>query len=219
MAPRAHWKGFLKLSLVSCPIALYPAISAAEKVSFRQVNRETGNRLRQQLVDTVTGEVVGSQNTGRGYEVGENDFLIVENEELEVAQQEARTRPFSAAPARPETMQPRPTIQRSQRCRPSSCEPNARKRRRSFHQPRRRVRSSKTPARSSSIASWTRTRSTRLITTLRISSCRAMQSVRKRLPSFAMPWPTRDWLVSAASYFPTGNVQFSSSRWEAACGE
>src|SRR5947199_7582001 len=96
MAPRAHWKGFLKLSLVSCPIALYPATSAAEKVSFRQVNRETGNRLRQQLVDAVTGEVVGSHNKGRGYEVGENDFLIVENEELKAAEQEARVRPFSA---------------------------------------------------------------------------------------------------------------------------
>ena len=96
MAPRAHWKGFLKLSLVSCPIALYPATSAAEKVSFRQVNRETGNRLRQQLVDTVTGEVVASHNKGRGYEVGENDFLIVENEELKAAEQQARVRPFSA---------------------------------------------------------------------------------------------------------------------------
>jgi DNA end-binding protein Ku len=110
MAPRAHWKGFLKLSLVSCPIALYPAISAAEKVSFRQVNRQTGNRLRQQLVDTVTGEVVGSQNKGRGYEVGENDFLIVENEELEVAQQEARVRAFNVAPAQPDTMQPRRNV-------------------------------------------------------------------------------------------------------------
>jgi len=60
MPPRAHWKGYLKLSLVSCPIALYPAISAAERVSFRQVNRQTGNRLRQQLVDSVTGEVVQS---------------------------------------------------------------------------------------------------------------------------------------------------------------
>ena len=110
MAPRSHWKGFLKLSLVSCPIALYPAISAAEKVSFRQVNRETGNRLRQQLVDTVTGEVVGSQNKGRGYEVGENDFLVVENEELEAAQQEARVRPFSTAPAQPEAMPPRRDI-------------------------------------------------------------------------------------------------------------
>jgi DNA end-binding protein Ku len=99
MAPRAHWKGFLKLSLVSCPIALYPAIAAAEKISFRQVNRETGNRLRQQLVDAVTGEVVASHNKGRGYEVGENDFLMVENEELKAAHQEARERPFSAAPA------------------------------------------------------------------------------------------------------------------------
>jgi DNA end-binding protein Ku len=101
MAPRAHWKGFLKLSLVSCPIALYPAISAAEKISFRQVNRETGHRLRQQLVDAVTGEVVASHNKGRGYEIGENDFMNVPDEELAAAQQEARERPFSAAPAQP----------------------------------------------------------------------------------------------------------------------
>src|SRR5947209_640131 len=100
MAARAHWKGFLKLSLVSCPIALYPAVSAAEKISFRQVNRETGNRLRQQLVDAVTGEPVEFRNKGRGYEVGENDFLIVQDEELAAAQREARVRPFSAAPAR-----------------------------------------------------------------------------------------------------------------------
>jgi non-homologous end joining protein Ku len=113
MAPRAHWKGFLKLSLVSCPIALYPAIAAAEKISFRQVNRETGNRLRQQLVDAVTGEVVGSHNKGRGYEVGENDFLLVENEDLEAAQQEARERPFSAAPAPVPSSQPSREVQPS----------------------------------------------------------------------------------------------------------
>jgi DNA end-binding protein Ku len=101
MAPRAHWKGFLKLSLVSCPIALYPAISAAEKISFRQVNRETGNRLRQQLVDEVTGAVVDSDKKGRGYEVGENDFLIVPDEELQEARQEARVRPFTAPAAAP----------------------------------------------------------------------------------------------------------------------
>jgi len=106
MAPRAHWKGFLKLSLVSCPIALYPAITPAEKISFRQVNRETGHRLRQQLVDAVTGEVVASHNKGRGYQVGENDFLLVENEELQSAQQEARERPFSAAPASAPSPQP-----------------------------------------------------------------------------------------------------------------
>ena len=58
MAPRPHWKGYLKLSLVSCPIGLYPAISAADRISFRQVHRETGHRLRQQLVDSVTREVV-----------------------------------------------------------------------------------------------------------------------------------------------------------------
>jgi DNA end-binding protein Ku len=98
MAPRPHWKGFLKLSLVSCPIALYPAISPAERISFRQVNRQTGNRLRHQLVDSVTGEVVESQNKGRGYEVGQDQFLIVREEELAQARQEARNRPCSASP-------------------------------------------------------------------------------------------------------------------------
>src|SRR3954463_13585774 len=85
MAPRAHWKGFLKLSLVSCPIALYPAVDASARLSFRQVNKNTGNRLRQQLVDAVTGEHVHSDDKGRGYEVGENSFLIVEDQEIEAA--------------------------------------------------------------------------------------------------------------------------------------
>ena len=57
-ASRPYWKGYLKLSFVSCPVALYPAISAAERVSFRQVNRRTGNRLKHKLVDSVTGEAV-----------------------------------------------------------------------------------------------------------------------------------------------------------------
>jgi len=55
MAPRASWKGYLKLSLVSCPIALYTATSSGERVAFRQINKKTGNRLRQQLVDEGTG--------------------------------------------------------------------------------------------------------------------------------------------------------------------
>jgi DNA end-binding protein Ku len=93
VTPRAHWKGFLKLSLVSCPIALYPAVAASERISFRQVNKQTGNRLRQQLVDTVTGELVPSDKKGRGYEVSENEFLLVPDEELEEAKQEARTGP------------------------------------------------------------------------------------------------------------------------------
>jgi non-homologous end joining protein Ku len=65
-----------------------------------QVNRQTGNHLRQQLVDSVTGQVVQSQERGRGYEVGQNQFLMVEEEELQTAQQEAKTRPYSAVPAR-----------------------------------------------------------------------------------------------------------------------
>ena len=58
MAPRAYWKGYLKLSLVSCPIALYPASSASERVSFHRVNKKTGNRLRQQMIDPETAEPV-----------------------------------------------------------------------------------------------------------------------------------------------------------------
>ena len=87
-ASRPYWKGYLKLSFVSCPIALYSATSAAERVSFRQVNRRTGHRLRQKLVDSVTGEAVDSSNKARGYEVGENEFLLVEDRDLERARSE-----------------------------------------------------------------------------------------------------------------------------------
>ena len=90
MVPRPYWKGYLKLSLVSCPIALYPAIDASARISFRRVNKATGNRLRQQLVDSVTGDVVDSYEKGRGYEVGENQFVVVEEEELERAREAAR---------------------------------------------------------------------------------------------------------------------------------
>ena len=69
MAPRAYWKGYLKLSLVSCPIALSPATSASERISFRQINRKTGNRLRQQLVDEETREPVDAADKAKGYEV------------------------------------------------------------------------------------------------------------------------------------------------------
>jgi len=71
MAPRANWKGYLRLSLVSCPIALYPASSLSEKVSFNRINRKTGNRLKQQNVDSETGEVVSRDDMVRGYVEGE----------------------------------------------------------------------------------------------------------------------------------------------------
>ncbi|WP_407114450.1 Ku protein [Bradyrhizobium sp. LMG 9283] len=84
-ASRPYWKGYLKLSFVSCPIALFPAISAAERISFRQVNRRTGHRLKHRLIDTVTGQTVDAADKARGYEVGENDFLLVEDRDLERA--------------------------------------------------------------------------------------------------------------------------------------
>jgi len=83
MAPRASWKGYLKLSLVSCPIALYPAASTSERVSFSRVNKKTGNRLKQQLIDAETGEPVEKEDIGRGYEIGKGQYLQVEDEELD----------------------------------------------------------------------------------------------------------------------------------------
>jgi DNA end-binding protein Ku len=80
---RPYWKGYLKLSLVSCPIALYTATSSSERVAFRQINRRTGNRLRQQLVDEHTGEPVEAPDKGRGYEVEKGVYLRVEDEELD----------------------------------------------------------------------------------------------------------------------------------------
>jgi DNA end-binding protein Ku len=82
MAPRAYWKGYLKLSLVSCPIALYPASSSSERVSFNRINTKTGNRLKQQMVDAETGEPVEREDIGRGYEYAKGQYIMVEDEEL-----------------------------------------------------------------------------------------------------------------------------------------
>ena len=89
MAPRANWKGYLRLSLVSCPIALYPASSLSEKVSFNRLNRKTGHRLKQQNVDSETGEVVPREDIARGYEVAKGQYLIVEDEELDAVEIES----------------------------------------------------------------------------------------------------------------------------------
>ncbi len=90
MAARAYWKGYLKLSLVACPIGINPATSSSERVSFRQINKETGNRLRQQLVDEVTREPVDAGSKGRGYEVDKGVFIQVEDEEVESLQVESK---------------------------------------------------------------------------------------------------------------------------------
>jgi DNA end-binding protein Ku len=83
MAPRAYWKGYLKLSLVSCPIALYPASSSSERVSFNRINTRTGNRIKQQIVDAVTGEPVDKDDIKRGYEYAKGQYVLVEDHELE----------------------------------------------------------------------------------------------------------------------------------------
>jgi len=80
---RPYWKGYLKLALVACPIALYTGISSTERVSFRQINKKTGNRLRQQLVDEVTREPVAAEDKGRGYEYAKGSFIVVDDAELD----------------------------------------------------------------------------------------------------------------------------------------
>src|SRR5688572_802026 len=87
--PRAYWKGFLRLSLVSCPIELFPAISQAEKTHFHQINRKTGNRLRQQMVDEETGRVVDKHNKGRGYELTKGKYVEIDPKELEAVEIES----------------------------------------------------------------------------------------------------------------------------------
>jgi DNA end-binding protein Ku len=90
MAPRAYWKGYLKLSLVSCPIALFPATSEQEKISFHQLNKETGNRIRYRKVDSETGDEVEQANIIKGYEVSKGEYLEVDPEELEAVAIESK---------------------------------------------------------------------------------------------------------------------------------
>jgi Ku protein len=89
MAPRAYWKGTLKLSLVTCPVALYPATTAVEKTRFHMINAETGNRLRQQMVDEETGDVVESGQKARGYEISKGKFVEIDKDELDAVQIES----------------------------------------------------------------------------------------------------------------------------------
>jgi DNA end-binding protein Ku len=89
MAARAYWKGSLKLSLVSCPVLLYPASTSVEKTRFHMINKETGNRLRQQMIDAQTGDVVDSDQKGRGYELKKDEYVEIEPEELEAVQIES----------------------------------------------------------------------------------------------------------------------------------
>ncbi len=89
MAPRPYWKGYLKLSLVSCSIALYPATSSTERVSFNQINKNTGNRVRYKKVDSETDEAVELADIVKGYQVEKGVYVTVENDELEALQIES----------------------------------------------------------------------------------------------------------------------------------
>jgi hypothetical protein len=81
MAPRANWKGFLRLSLVTCPVALYPATSDSEKISFNQINRNTGHRIKYLKVDADTGEEVASDEIMKGYKVGTDTYIEITQDE------------------------------------------------------------------------------------------------------------------------------------------
>src|SRR6201996_5342197 len=83
MAPRANWKGFLRLSLVTCPVALFPATSDTEKVSFNQINRKTGHRIKYSKIDADTGEEVASEDIVKGYKVDTDTYIEVSKDELD----------------------------------------------------------------------------------------------------------------------------------------
>ena len=92
MAPRANWKGFLRLSLVTCPVALYPATSDSEKISFNQINKKTGHRIKYVKVDADTGEEVSNEEITKGFKVDTDTYIEVSKEELEnIALESTRT--------------------------------------------------------------------------------------------------------------------------------
>src|ERR1700709_2731577 len=92
MAPRANWKGFLRLSLVTCPVALFPATSDSEKISFNQINRNIGHRIKYLKVDADTGEEVTSDNIMKGYKVDTDTYIEISRDELDnIALESTRT--------------------------------------------------------------------------------------------------------------------------------
>lgn len=83
MAPRANWRGYLKLGALNCPVALYTAVSETERIHLHTLNRETGHRVRRQFVDADTGKVVERDDQAKGYEVGDGRFVVLEQEEID----------------------------------------------------------------------------------------------------------------------------------------
>src|SRR5687768_7413445 len=82
MAPRANWKGFLKVGELSCPVALYTAASSSDRIAFHTLNRETGHRVKRQFFDPETGEAVGPEQQAKGYEIGKDEYVMLDPEEV-----------------------------------------------------------------------------------------------------------------------------------------
>ena len=85
VAPRANWKGFIKLGEVSCPVALYTATSTSDRISFNILNRKTGNRVRREFVDSETGDVVDRDEQVKGYEIDDGRYVVLEPDEISAA--------------------------------------------------------------------------------------------------------------------------------------
>ena len=83
MAPRPNWKGFLKLSLVSCAVALYPATSTSQRIRFNIINRKTGNRIRNDVVDAETGDPVEQEDRIKGFQYDKGEYILLEDDELD----------------------------------------------------------------------------------------------------------------------------------------
>ena len=85
MAPRANWRGYLKVAEVACPVALYTAASTAERIAFHILNRDTGHRIRREFVDSETGKPVEAEDQAKGYEVGQDEYVMLDPDEIAAA--------------------------------------------------------------------------------------------------------------------------------------
>jgi DNA end-binding protein Ku len=85
LAPRANWKGYLKVAELTCPVALYPAASTSERIAFHTLNRDTGHRVQRQFIDSDTGKPVEREDQVKGYEIGNNEYIVLEPEEVAAA--------------------------------------------------------------------------------------------------------------------------------------
>jgi len=84
-SPRANWKGFIKFGEVSCAVALYTAASSSERIAFNTLNRETGNRVKREFIDSETGKPVEHDDQVKGYEIDNGQYIILEPDEVAAA--------------------------------------------------------------------------------------------------------------------------------------